>query len=44
MLNDSILLRDSKDRSANPPTIRVNSQSWSFFLDSLKESSATKPA
>ncbi|MFD5243591.1 DUF397 domain-containing protein [Amycolatopsis sp. NPDC058340] len=34
--NDSISVRDSKDRTANPPTIKFSPESWNAFLSSLK--------
>ncbi|MER6663797.1 DUF397 domain-containing protein [Amycolatopsis japonica] len=39
LLQDSILLRDSKDRTANPPTITFTPESWVAFLNRLKEPS-----
>ncbi|UMP07611.1 DUF397 domain-containing protein [Amycolatopsis sp. EV170708-02-1] len=32
----SVSLRDSKDRSANPPAITFSPASWNAFLNSLK--------
>ncbi|WP_410657980.1 DUF397 domain-containing protein [Amycolatopsis sp. lyj-112] len=38
-LSDSILLRDSKDRTVDQPMIEVEPAGWSSFLKALEEPS-----